>query len=273
VNLTPKHNPADFNRFLFEEIDLNLYQHKFLNDFVDKAKNGQVSFSDLSVINTTDKGWILIIHSEMLLIYGNNWSVEQFQEISEMFDLNKFTNYTLSGDDELIDQLILFYKPKNFEIEKRRLLYQTTKINVFKNENLRIRLGSLNELDELAGMLQTYYHEEYNGLNDKEIEEMKERMFSFIQTEKIYLLLNINDDILSFCSIVDPDIGILFTKNEHRNNGYGKVILSYCSSLLREKNDSVYLMTDSDKIESNIVCETVGFRPYFKYIMTKINCG
>lgn len=273
MNLTPKHNPDEFNQFLFEEIDLNLYQHKFLRDFIVKAQKGQSILYNSSVINTTDLGWILIIHSEMLLIYGHDWSTEQFQEISEVFDLNKYTNYTLAGEDELIEELINFYKPKNSQTEKRRLFYQTENVNVFDTNNFRIELGMLNQLDELALMLQGYYHEEYNGLNDKEFEDMQGRMFSMIENKKVYILLNSDNKITSFCSIVDPDIGILFTKNEHRNKGCGKIILSYCSDLLQQKNTEVFLMTDRDKPESNQVCSKVGFEPYFNYKMIQINCG
>jgi len=273
MNLTPKHNPKEFNRFLLEEIDLDLYQHKFLRDTIVKAQKGQSMITDLSVINTTDFGWILIIHSEMLLIYGHKWNAEQFQEISEIFDLNKYTNYTLAGEDELIEELINFYKPKNSQTEKRRLFYQSENINAFDTNNFRIELGTLNQLNELAFMLQEYYHEEYNGLNDKEIEDMKDRMFSMIQSDEVYVLLNSDNKIISFCSIIDPDIGILFTKNEYRNKGYGKIILSYCSVILQQRNSMVFLMTDRDKPESNQVCSKVGFEPYFNYKMIKINCG
>ena len=122
-------------------------------------------------------------------------------------------------------------------------------------------------------MLQEYYQEEYDGSNDKTIEEMRRRIISVIQTEKIYVLLDKYETLLSFCTIIDPDIGILFTNRVHRRKGYGKIILSYCSQLLQQKNDTVYVMTDGNKIESNIVCKAVGFEPYFNYTMTKINCG
>ncbi len=269
--LTPKNNPNEFNRFLFKEIDLGLYQYKFLHDYIDKATKGLMPIYDLSFLSICPTGWILILHGETLLIYGEAWNESQFQEISEGFDLNKYTNYTLSGDNKLIDKLVWFFKPKNFEIEKRRLLYHANEIKNFNTENLKIRLGSFKELNELAVMLQEYYREEYNGLNDKTIEEMRQRIFSVIQTKKIYVLLDMTETLLSFCTIIDPDIGILFTKQDHRNRGYGKVILSHCSTILQQKNGTVYLMTDRDKTESNIVCESVGFKPYYEYIVTKIN--
>lgn len=271
MNLTPKSNAAEFNRFLLEEIDLDIYQHKFLKDYVDKAVQGKVPLYDMSVINTSPTGWIMILHGDLLLVYGHNWTENQIQDINEIFDLNKYTNYTLAGDRTVIEKLIEFYKPQNYKIEKRRILYKATEIINFNSNSLQIRHGTINHLHELARMLQEYYHEEYNGFNDKTIEDMQKRILSVIQTKKIYVLHDSNETILSFCTIIDPDIGIVFTKKEHRNNGYGKIILSYCSQLLQKKNRTVYVMTDSDKPESNVVCQAVGFQPYFYYTMTKIN--
>jgi hypothetical protein len=273
MNLTPKHNTEEFNKFLFQRIDLNLYRHKYLKDYINKVFNRQLQLYDSSVINTLNDGWIIILHGEMLLIYGDNWQRDQLKEIQEVFDLNKYTNFTLAGDNELIDEIINFYNPKNFKVDKRRLFYKATVIRNYENNELKIRLGNQNEIDELAIMLQQYYNEEYNCQNDKVIEEMLDRIQTLILKEKIYVLLDKNNVIVSFCTIINPDIGIMFTKKQFRNMGYGKLILSYCSNILRQENDTVYLMTDRDKIESNKVCEKVGFIPFYKYVMTKINCG
>jgi hypothetical protein len=242
-----------------------------LKAFLEKIRKGQSYLYDSSIINTLNKGWILILHGEILSAYGDNWTIEHLCAIKDAFDLNNYTNYIISGDEKLINELINFYRIDNFKIEKRRLFYHTNEINDFCNDDLKIRLGKLNDLDEVALMLQQYYYEEYNGLNDKTIEEMRGRSLSSIQNERIYILLDQNELILSFCTIIDPDIGILFTKKEYRNKGYGKVILSYCSKLLLYKNSVVYLMTDKDKIDSNIVCETVGFIPYYNYLSLEIN--
>ena len=208
----------------------------------------------------------------MLLVYGDNWTQNQLIEINEIFDFNKYSNLRLAGDNDLIDALIKFYKPSNFEIEKRRLFYKAREIQRYENSELKIRLGKQKEINELAFMLQEYYNEEYDGKNDKRIDEMRGRISTLILTKKIYVLLNMNSIIVSFCSIINPDIGILFTKKQYRKLGYGKIILSYCSNLLLKKNETIYLMTDRDKIESNKVCERVGFVPYYEYIQTIINC-
>ncbi|MBN3581099.1 hypothetical protein JYB64_01790 [Algoriphagus aestuarii] len=271
MNLIPVNNQADFNRFLFNDINLEEYKYKFLRDCIKKAQHGQVPIYETSIVNISDTGWVLILHSDMLLIYGENWNEDQIHEISEAFDLNVFTNFTLAGDDELIDQIIDFYQPRNYEVKKRRIFYQSDEILIIENENINIRSAELSDLDELAMMLQQYYHEEYNGQNDKSIEEMQERILIYIQNATMTVLENEARGLISFCTMVNPDIGILFTKQQHRNNGFGKVILSYCANQLHYENETVYLMTDRDRVDSNIVCERVGFVPFFHYKMIEVN--
>jgi predicted GNAT family acetyltransferase len=186
--------------------------------------------------------------------------------------LNNYTNFSLCGDDEIIEKLIAFNQPKNLEIKKKRIFYKSNEIRIFNAHKLKIQNGSLNNLNELSVMLQEYYHEEYNGLNEKTIEEMQQLIISSIQAKKIFVLFDDSENLVSFCTIIDPDIGIMFTKRAHRKKGYGKIILAHCSKLILEKNETVYVMTDRDKIESNIVCEAVGFKPYYNHVMTKINC-
>lgn len=50
-------------------------------------------------------------------------------------------------------------------------------------------------------------------------------------------------------------------------------LLSYCSKLLLEDNDEIYLMTDRDVISSNKTCKSVGFNPFFDFTYIRINNG
>jgi hypothetical protein len=273
MNITPKDNPTEFNRFLSEKIGLELFEDKFLLDYIKKAQSGVLKLYDASLVNISDDSWILILHGEVLLIYGKNWKAEQFSEIKETFDLNSYTNYSLAGNSELINDLIDFFKVYNHIIEKERIFYRTNKISNFDSKKTTIELGQMSDLNELSEMLQKYYHEEYNGQNDKQIDEMNRRIFGLIQTSAIYVLKNSSGEICSFCTIINPDIGILFTKSKFRKKGFGKIIIAFCSKLLLEENDEVFVMTDKAKIASNIVCEKVGFKPYFNYTSTGINNG
>jgi hypothetical protein len=249
------------------------YQYKLLRHEIFQAVKGQSVFYDGSLININiqSKSWILIIHSGTILIYGENWSKSQFEEIKTAFDLTKFTNYLLTGDSLLIKALLEFYEIDNFLIEMERLFYKTTSIKVFNNLDLEIAPAANKDVNVLAAMLQQYYHEEYEGENDKTIEEMISRVNQCISEGTMFVLSNNKGDILSFCTIIDPDIGIFFTKTEFRNNGYGKIILSYCSNLLLQRNGEVYLMTVKSRVESNTACERVGFKPYFEYSYIRIN--
>lgn len=271
MNITPKDNADEFNKFLFEKVDIYLYKYKILKDYIEKAKNGEVEFYNFSVINIFEESWILIIHSDVLLVYGENWEVSQFEEIKKVIDLRVFKNYLIMGDSELIYALISFFDIQNFSIQKERIYYVSKKIVECKNNQHNIDNGSIDELDELAVMLQQYYHEEYKGLNDKTMIEMKQKIFQVLLTRSIYVLRDQNNKILSFCTIIDPDVGILFTKSEYRKTGYGKLLLSFCSNLLLKKNSEVFVMTDKDEIASNKTCLSVGFNPYFNYSMIEIN--
>ena len=71
---------------------------------------------------------------------------------------------------------------------------------------------------------------------------MVSRVNQCISKETMYVLKNSNSDILSFCTIINPDIGIFFTNVEFRNKGYGKIILSHCASLLLQRNQEIYLI-------------------------------
>lgn len=273
MNLTLKNNPQEFNDVLFQETGINLFQHKYLKDYIDGVQKGLRKLYDASLINTIKDGWILILHGDILLIYGHNWKKSQFSEIKQIFDLNEYTNYVVGGEAKLIQELIYFFKVYKHTVRKERIFYKSKKIIHFNSKNLKIELGKISDLNELAFMLQQYYHEEYHGENDKSLAEMQQRMFQLVQTAKIYTLRNKLNILLSFCSIIDPDIGILFTNSVYRKKGYGKILLSYCSKLLEQKNKNVYVMTDKNEFASNRVCREVGFKPIYEYTMTEINYG
>ncbi|MBD0833340.1 GNAT family N-acetyltransferase [Aestuariibaculum sediminum] len=273
MNLTPKDNPQEFNKVLFQEIGINLFKHKYLKDYIDGVQSGIRKLYDASLINKTGDGWILILHGDILLIYGHNWNKAQFSEIKQIFDLNDYTNYAAGGEAKLIGELIEYFKVDKYTVRKERIFYKSDKIIDFETNGLKIELGKMSELNELAIMLQLYYHEEYKGENDKSLSEMQQRMFQLIHTAKVYTLKNKSNNLLSFCSIIDPDIGILFTNPEHREKGYGKILLSHCSKLLENENGAVYVMTDRNEVGSNRVCKAVGFNSIYEFSMIEINYG
>lgn len=270
MNITLKQDPQKFSEFI-ENQDFDLYKYTFLKGFVAQVDMGQNQIFGTSLVNFSGDGWILVLHGDYLAVYGENWSPNQFEEIEKVLNLKKIANYSLAGDNDLIEAMRAYYKIDHYRIEKGRIFYQATGIVNFHSESLKIEIGKLADVPVLSEMLQQYYHEEYDGANDKTIEEMKSRVISYVQSKKIYVLKDDSNDILSFCTINDPDIGILFTKSQYRNKGYAKMLLSFCSTLLVRKNGIVYLMTDKYKQESNKVSIAVGFEPIFEYVMMEMN--
>jgi predicted GNAT family acetyltransferase len=272
MNISAKENPSEFNHFLFTRIKLDQFQYKFLRHSLQLVKNGNETFYDTSFINENEEGgWILILHGAGLLIYGENWTIQQFSEIKRIFNHESYTNFLLSGDSEIIRNLIDTYEISNCQIEKERVFYRASKIKHFSPEKTIIENGSLSDLVELAEMLKQYYYEEYNGQNNKLIEESSKLVMDLISSDSIYVLRAEDKSIISLCTIINPDIGILFTKEEHRRKGNGKVLLSFCSKLLLQENNEVFLMTDRQSESSNTVCKKVGFRAFFNYTYTRIN--
>lgn len=271
MKITIKEQP-EFQQIFNQYVELNNFEYKFLKHYLDQVIESEKIIYETSYLYFNEDSWILLLHGEMLYIYGEKWNDELINEFSKSIDLSQFTNFEVVGNSALIQNLIERFKIKNRKIIKERTFYKTSTINDVKiNENYKIRNAKIEEENEIALMLQKYYEEEYNGQNNKTIEEMKAKAKQLINFNNIYLLLD-NNKIVGFCTLINPDVGILFTKVEERSKGYGKVILSYCAKKLLNYNQQIYLMTDKASNASNIVVRNVGFKEYFAHLHIQINC-
>ena len=274
MNITPQNNLIKFKNFILDDSLFAEYEYNYLEKYIDCVSQRKCLLFENSLINISEHSWILILHGEtegisIFHIYGENWRENQFQEISELFDLNNLKKSFLAGDSMLINGLIHFFGVKH-DIYKERVFYKAQEINRFENSDLEIELGSKNDLRELSIMLHQYYNEEYEDYN-RTITQTEEKMSIFLESESIFVSKNNAGQIIGFCTVNDPDIGILFTNTEFRNKGYGRYLLSICSEILKESNHEVYLMTDKEKSNSNKVVSEVGYKPFYDYIMTFID--
>lgn len=262
----------EFQNKAFEIFQTSEYKFKFIKHELTQMHRGLKPLYQDSLLNIQGNNWVLIVHTDgQILVYGEGWTDEQLTEISLAFDFSRHSDITVSGDSQIITRLSDLNIFSNFTITRVRPFYRSSEINRFEDPNLSIELAQEDEIEELAGMLQQYYHEEYNGENDKTIEEMEERVFTCVANETLYVLKNNAQLILSFCTIIDPDVGILFTKPDQRGNGYGKILLSHCAQLLLDENEEVYLMTIKSVTDSNIVATKVGFETFFECSFVVIN--
>ena len=205
--------------------------------------------------------------------YGKNWTQSQITEVREDFDFTDEAHSFVMGEKKLLLEIMANSNISNFKIGKERIFYRTKKVKSFEFDNYEIRKPTFDNVAELASMLQMYYHEEYKAENDKAIQDMYLRINDLILSDEIFI---INDntnkqEIISFCTIKDSSPGILFTKQNYRNRKFGQILLSYCSNKLLEENDEIFLMTDANVLESNKICENLGFIKFYEYISINIS--
>jgi predicted GNAT family acetyltransferase len=132
----------------------------------------------------------------------------------------------------------------------------------YSQENILAATPS--DIGELVTMHQQYYEEEYKGERNKTSEYLLPGISRSIAESSIYLLKR-DDIIISFCSMIDPDIGIIFTKKAYRGQGFGRRLLEYCSSLLYRTNGVAYLMTDMHNPASNVMCQKIGYNLIYEH--------
>lgn len=270
MNITLDEDFAGFYDFIFENIDLESYQYRFLKSYLDKVLNKEYESKKSSILNVTDSSWLLILYGDVFYVYGKNWTNEQIVEISKKFQFSTAEKSIIAGNAALVEDLLQFFQLK-YSVVKRRIFYKAESIEKINLQNTVIRPALMEELNEIANMFQDYYEDEYHGKNNKNFVDMQHLAYSYIQTKDLYILLDGNGVIMSFCTILDPDIGILFTKRNYRGKGFAKCLLSFCSSLLLERNRNVFLMTDQDVIDSNKVCISLGYEPVFYYKSIETN--
>lgn len=264
-------NQKEFWDFLHNDIDLDSYEFKFLRSKLNRIHAKKSVLYSESLLNKSKAGWILILLSDSIIVHGNNWSKTQLDQALSMLDLTRFKNYLIEGNNQLIHDILKQAKVSSYSIEKERCFYRLKVANKLNNENHLITMPESEDISAIASFLKQYYHEEYKGRNDKLISEMKSKVDDLISMKSIFVLKNDALEIISFCTLLDPDIGILFTAEHYRNKGFGSVLLSYCTNHLLAQNDEVYLMTDKNDGSSNSTCKKVGFKSFFNYSYLRIN--
>ena len=161
---------------------------------------------------------------------------------------------------------------------KNRSFYKLSKQKKsgFENKN-EIHSPLIDDTIEITHLYQQYYVEEYDGQNNKEFNETKEKIIELIKENNIVVSRN-QDEITGFCTFMhketdSPMIGTVFVSSEFRNNGIGKSLIDYVSKDLLKSSDFVYLMTTKENIESNKMVKSVGYEKVYDHTSRIITVG
>lgn len=254
----------NFVNFLEKNISREDFRFKYLIKILDAIYSQNIEANCNSFVLEEKDTWILFIEtSNQIFLYGDHYLDEHISQFVSIINLNEYKNYDIMGTFDLVYLILSLSYIENYKIIKDRLFYCLSNYEP-TDSKLDIKLANENDVEELATMFQDYYSEEYEGTRNKSRDFLIPQISSLINNKSIYVFKT-NDTIASFCTIQDPDIGILFTKNQFRNNGIGHSLLEYCTKILYNKNKIVYLLTDMHNGASNCVCQKIGFEILYQH--------
>lgn len=257
------HQLNEFQDFINEKIKRDSFEYKYLINCLDLVFCYQELEIDLnSQILLFGEKWIIYIETpNNLFLYGDYEKI-LLNELSDKIDLKKYKGKEIMGTFDLVYYLVRKSNLQDYKIIKDRLMYSTN-LTEYNLENAS-QLAKMDDLEKLISLHQAYYNEEYSGKRDKSADFLREGIRNQIENNKIYIIKE-KSNIIAFCSIINPDIGILYTSLKHRGKGFAKQLLFTCTKQLLNKNKMVYLLTDMHNLESNKVCESIGFKSYYKH--------
>lgn len=256
-----------FQDFITEKIQRNIYEFKYLINCLDLVFSQRLEIDVKSQILINVSSWIIYIETPNNLFLYGNFDTNLLDKLSETIDLKDYKGREIMGGFDLVYYLVQKSNLHDFKVIKDRLMYSTQKvISIVENSS---QLATIDDLEQLIVLHQKYYNEEYLGERDKSAEHLRDGIKGQIEDDEMYLIKD-SQRILAFCSIINPDVGIMFTEKAHRGKGLAKQLLYICTEKLLKENDTAYLMTDMHNLASNKVCEQVGYVSYYKHTNLKL---
>ena len=186
------------------------------------------------------------------------------------FSQFKINGFHFAGDTEIIEQLAQINLDFSLEPFKERYYYNLNYLKLKSKFTNEVSSVSRDDVPEIAVLYQQYFQEEYNGLNDKDLQSVEEKVESLRLRKSIFKLI-INKKIIGFCSIMsflneEPNmIGTIFIDTNHRMNGNGKHLLSYVINKIYKPNNQIFLMTTKENLASNKMVKSVGFEKQYEH--------
>lgn len=210
------------------------------------------------------------ISGNYLLICKNLTQVD-IDIISKKIDFSQFIDgFHFAGNTEVINQLV--ENSSNFSLEpfKERYFYKLRSLKLISKFSNEVCLVTKNDIQDIATLYQKFFHEEYNGRNDKDL-HFTIKIVENLLSQKMIYKLKIKDKILGFCTMMSflnkvPNmIGTIYIDINYRMNDNGKHLLSDVVNRILKEHNEVLLMTTKDSVASNKMVESVRFKKEYDY--------
>jgi len=252
-------------------------EHFYLYKNLLKTLDNDIEINSKWLLGGRDS-WILgFCSNHNYQIYGVNYSDELLELLATEFDFNPLPNkHIISGNKSIWDFLFSRNPDISYSVAKNRYFYEIDfeTFDRYSNDNVKIRLADLDDIDTLAKLHCDFFNEEYKGDNNKELSETVSICENLIS--KNQLILSENDrGIVGYCSSMQTEfmkemIGTVYVTNYQRGLKIGKSLLSHMTKTLLDRNPKTYLFTDMTNQISNQMVKNLGYSIIFEYTSGEI---
>jgi RimJ/RimL family protein N-acetyltransferase len=252
--------------------NLNIY---YLIHAYFSVNRGGENFYDAWIFEELNSWAIGVRIDGMYLIYGNSCDDLIISKIHERINNNEveyLSGFHFCGTKVILDKL--FIKANfNFEVYKERYYYTLTKKNfipINSVQNILIRKSVISDLQVIAKMNSDFNTEEWNGKNNRSVEDFEALIRENVRSGKFFLV-EFNNEVVGFCSVmnflskVDNMIGTVYICDNYRNKNLGTHLLSSVLKNQLDHAEEIYLMTDRQNLPSNKMVENLGFEKNYEY--------
>ena len=206
------------------------------------------------------------------LLNSRNLTKKDIDLVNRKVDFSQFgiDGFHFAGDTEIIEQLAKINSSFSLEPFKERYFYNLNSLKLQSKFTNEVSAVSKEDVQEIAILYQQYFHEEYNGKNDKDLQFMEDKVES-LYSRKLIFKLTLGKKIIGFCTIMSflkqqPNmIGTIFIDRNNRNSGNGRHLLSNIIDKIRVGNNEILLMTTKESSASNKMVESVGFEKQYEH--------
>lgn len=253
-----------FLDFIKQKINRTDFRFKYLVSFLNMAfGRGEATIMENTSIYKLGDGWVIYIETEgKLFIYGSD-NPTIIDALSNNINFEMFAGYEIMGDYDLVYRLLQDKNTHGYTVIKDRIFYTLRHSNKLL-QALDDTQPNQNDVDELTKMMLDYYVEEYEGTRNKTEEMIRPIIVNHINNNSIHIYRE-DGIIKSFCTVINPDVGILYTKPDFRNQHIGKRLLSTCSRVILTLRNTCFVMTDMKNIPSNKICVDIGYEEISKH--------
>ena len=255
------------------EILSNYYSFYHLLRTLDDLNAKRIKLYDFfNTIDNNNRSIISIRVDSTCYFYSDDWTDEMIQKIRERVPIQRFTNYTFLGQQDLVLQILNSAGVQPY-LKRNRIVYTCNKVQPdFKQIVGIVENASMQYVDQCIDMCIKYYQEDFEGKGIRSEKEITLDAIKSIKSRYLYCL-RIDDTIHSILKVISYDqrkplIGNLFTLKSSRNNGFAYKLLSEVSlGLFNENFEECGLLSDADNPASNKIFRKIGYKPIYNLVI------